>query len=84
MGMAANQFLADADCYGIEIESLVFFGDAGVKHHLQQQVTELLLQVLVIAMTDGIGHLMGFLQYIRGERLVRLFQVPRATPCGIA
>ena len=43
---------------------ILFLGDSCMQHHLQQQVTELLLQVPVIAMTDGVGHFMSFLKHI--------------------
>ena len=43
MGMATDQFVADARCHSIQIETVVFLGDACMQHHLQQQVAELLL-----------------------------------------
>ena len=83
MGMAANQLVANASGNRIEIEALCFPGDLRVEHHLQQQVAEFLLEILVVTMTDCIGHFVGLFQDIWHQRGMGLFQVPGAARCWI-
>src|SRR5256885_17025547 len=44
-------------------------GHAGVKHHLKQQVTELIAQRLALATLDGVGDLVGLLEDRKSTRL---------------
>ena len=76
VGMAAHQLGADAPGHGGEVETAALAGDPGMEHHLQQQIPQLLRQVVVVAVSDRIGHLVGLLQHIGDQGAVRLLQVP--------
>ena len=56
----------------------VLGGDAGVEHHLQQQVAELLAQPVASRLLDRLDGLVGLLDEVLDERRVRLPGVPRA------
>ena len=84
MGVPADQLGADARGDLPQAEALRFAGDLGVQHHLQQQVAQLFGQVRIVAVADGIGHLVGLLQHVGHQRGVGLLQVPRAAALGIA
>ena len=83
MGMSTHKFGADraSDCF--EIEAVLLAGDLGMKHHLQQQIPQFLLEICVIAITDRIGHFVGLLQHIRHQRGMGLPQVPGTALCWI-
>ena len=55
--------------------------DLGMQHHLQQQIAQFLLEVVVITMTDGISHLVGLLQHVGHQGRMGLFQVPGTARC---
>ena len=55
-----------------------------VEEHLQQQVAELLAQLRVVAGADRVVDLVGFLDQIGAQRLVRLRRVPLAARAQIA
>ena len=84
VGMAAHQLGADAAGYGGQVEAAGFAGDAGVQHHLQQQVAQFLLQVVVVAVADRIGQLVGLLQHVGDQGGMGLLEVPGAAAFGIA
>ena len=84
VGVTTDQFRADGPCDGIEVKTLLLPGDLGMQYHLQQQVPQFLLELAVVAVTDGIGDLVGFLEHVGHERGVGLFQIPWAAPVGIA
>jgi hypothetical protein len=54
------------------------FGDAGVKKHLEQHVSEFVAQLCVIAATHGVEHLVGFLEKVATQRVVSLLALPGA------
>ena len=80
MGMAVDELLADAVGHTGEIGPAFLLLHAGVHHHLEQQVTQLLLQVLGALLVDGLGHLVGLLQQIPPDGLVVLLPVPGTAP----
>src|SRR5262245_28792716 len=50
-----------------------------MEHDLEEQVSELLDQVVDVALVDGLEHLVGLLDQVRLEGGTRLFAVPGAT-----
>ena len=76
MGVTNHQLAADAIHHIAEIEGILLFLNAGVKHHLHQHVAQLLLQQLGILPLDGLQRFMGLLQKIGANALVILFPVP--------
>ena len=59
MGVAAHQLATDGAADRGQIKAALLPGDLGVEHHLQQEVTEFLFQVAIVAVANGIGHFMG-------------------------
>ena len=53
-----------------------------VQDDLQQQVAQLFLKRAVVATVKGVEHLVGFLDEVRAEGVMRLFQVPGAARDG--
>ena len=78
--MAADQLLDDVAGDVVDVERLVgvLSGDPRVEHHLEQQVTELLAQVVAVAGLDRLDRLVGLLDEVAHQRLVRLLAVPGA------
>lgn len=60
----------------LKIEGSLFLGDAGVKHHLKQQVAQLLAQAIEVLPLDGINYLVGLLQGVGSDGLEALFAIP--------
>ena len=56
----------------------LFLRHAGMEHHLQQKIAQLVLQICQIAALDGVDHLIGFLDRIGCDRGVGLFEIPGA------
>ncbi len=67
-----------------ERKSALFLGHARMKHHLQQQIAEFLLEVLEIISRDGVGDLVSFLDGVGCDGRKRLFKVPRSAGLGRA
>jgi hypothetical protein len=84
MGMAPHQLGADATGHPGQIKTALLAGDAGMQHHLQQQIPQFLLQVTVIAVANRVRHLVGLLQHVGDEGAVGLLQIPGATGHRIA
>jgi hypothetical protein len=82
--MAANQFFTDAFRNIAQIEPLVFLGDLGMEHHLQQKISQFFFEMGVVAMADGIGNFVGLLEDVGHQGRMGLFKVPRASPIGVA
>src|SRR5258706_3058716 len=55
-----------------------------MKHHLQQEIAELVAQVVEIAARDGIGNFIGFLDRVGRDGRKILFEIPRAAAAGRA
>ena len=53
-------------------------GDAGVKKHLQQHISEFLAQLVGVAAVHRVEQLVGLLQQVAAQRVVRLLALPRA------
>ena len=77
MRMAADELLGESVRHLVEIKGSGLAGDLGVQHGLQQDVAEFIANLRGIAATDGLGHLVGLLNDMRDQRLMRLLHVPR-------
>jgi hypothetical protein len=84
MRMAPRHLVADRRNDVAEIERAGLLGHTRMKHHLQQQIAELVLQVVHIAAIDGIGDLVGFLDGVWGDSGEGLLQVPGAAGLRVA
>lgn len=78
VGVAADEFVADAAGDVIEVETFVFRGEFGVEDDLEEKVAEFLLQVFLITGADCGDGFVGFLDEVGDEGFVSLFSVPRA------
>ena len=78
--VAPDQFLDDATSDVVYVPALLpsLLGDTGMEDNLQQQVTEFLAQAGVIAAFDRLDGLVGLLDEVLDETLVRLACIPRA------
>lgn len=81
--MPHHQLFADTVHHIVEGEDLPLFLDAGVKHHLQQHVAQLLFKRFGVVVIDGFQRLVGFLKEIRADALMGLLPIP-GTPLGRA
>jgi hypothetical protein len=77
MRMPPDQLLGDRLHDVRKRERALLLGHPGVKHDLQQQIAELVLQVVEIAAADRVGDLVGFLDGVRRDVSKFLLQVPR-------
>ncbi len=76
--MAAQHLVADAARDVVEIEGAGLLGHAGMKHHLEQQVAELVAQILQIIAGNGVCDFIGFLDRVWRDRREVLIDVPGA------
>jgi hypothetical protein len=65
-----------------ESECILLLRHAGVIDHLQQEIAEFILEVIKIAVGDGLGHLIGFLDGVGGDGRKVLLEVPGAAGHG--
>ena len=82
--MAANHLLGNYPGDIVEIEVTGLFGHPGVKHHLEQQVSEFVAQMLHVVASDRIGDFVGFLDRVRCDRREVLLGVPGTARLRIA
>ena len=75
--VAADHFLRDGVHHIGEGEGAVLLGHARVIDNLKQQIAQLVLERAHVALLDGVGDLVGFLDGVGGNRLESLLQVPR-------
>ena len=78
MRMTPLQLVADGSRRRLEIEGAALARDLCMKHHLKQQVPELVLEMREILALDGVGDLIGFLDGVGGDARECLLAVPRA------
>jgi hypothetical protein len=78
MRMPADHLSRDRLDHVAERKRILFFGHAGMKHHLQQQIAEFVPQIVQIAARDGVGNLIGFLDGVGRDARKILFEIPRA------
>ena len=84
MGMSPCHLRRDGVHNITERERTFFLCHACMKHHLQQQIAEFLLQVLEIAPCDCLRNLIGLLDGVGGDGREGLLQIPRASSFGRA
>ena len=83
MRVAAYHFCGNRLDHGGEIEIAGFLGHLRVKHDLEQQVAQFVLERRHIVVIDGVGDFIGFLDGMGKDGGEGLFDVPRATAVGI-
>jgi hypothetical protein len=76
--MTAHEFVVDGCRNFREIEPSAFLRHAGVKHHLKQQITQLVAQARRIVALDGVGDLVGLLDGVRRNAAKVLRKIPTA------
>ncbi len=64
MRMSSNHFARDRLDHVAERKCILLLGHAGMKHHLQQEIAELVTQIVEITARDGVGDFMGFLDRV--------------------
>ncbi len=84
MRVAANHLVGDRGGDVGKIEQPRLLGQARVKHHLKQQVAELVLQCRHVAARDRVGDLVSLLDRIGCDGREILLAVPRAAAFGVA
>lgn len=82
--MAADQLVADRAGHVVEGEGFRLVGHLRVKHHLEQQIAQFVLEVIQIAPLDRVGDLIGFLDRVGRDRTEILLQIPGAAGSGRA
>ena len=82
MGVAEDQFFADAVGHVVQVEAAGVLLDGGVEEDLEQHVSQLLPQVGGVLLVDGLGHLIGLLDEVAADALVGLGPVPGAAAGG--
>ena len=78
--MAANQLFRDVAGDLVEVESLALMGQLAVKHHLQQQITQLFFQFVVIASLNRIDQFIDLFDRMPAQRHMVLLLIPGTTP----
>ena len=79
MRMATHELCGDVAGHVVEIEPARILRDLRVEDRLQQQVTEFLAQICLVAEVDRLDDFIRFLNQSRAQRGVRLLDIPRAT-----
>ena len=75
--VAADHLSCDGVDHVGEGEGALLLGHARVIDDLQQQVAQLLLECAHVALLDGVGDLVGFLDGVGGNGPEILLQIPR-------
>src|ERR1700677_4807075 len=78
----AQQLVAYRTGHRLEIEMLRLARDLRMKHHLKQQITELVLEVEHVAAFDGVGDFVSLFDGVRRNAREGLFPVPGAAIRG--
>ena len=76
--VAVDELLAGLVGHVVDIPAAGFFLHARVEDDLHQQVAQLLAQVVAVVLVDGLADLIGLLQHVAADALVRLLAVPGA------
>ncbi len=82
MRVAANQLVADGAGNALEVELPRLAGHLRMKHHLEQQISQFILEMLRVAALDGIRHLVGLLDGVRRNAGKGLLPIPGAAVGG--
>ena len=84
MGMALDHLVVDGAGNIVDGEGAGFARHLGVEDDLQQQVAQLVAERRHVAMLDGVGDLIGFLDRIGRDAGEILLEIPGAAAFGIA
>ena len=76
--VAPHQLVADRRSHRLEIELARLAGDLRVKHHLEQQIAQLFLEMLEVSSLDGVGNLVRLLDRVGRNAREGLLPIPRA------
>ena len=76
--MAGFHLGEETFCHVAEVKGTTLLGNHAVEQHLEQQVAELRAERSVVGSSNGVVHLVRFLDQVRPQRLVRLRRVPLA------
>ena len=82
--MPALQLVADRRGDGVEIELTALARHLRMKHHLEQQIPQLVLEVRHVAAIDRIGDLVSLFDRVGRDAGEILLDVPRTARRGIA
>ena len=82
MRVPAHQLVAYRPGHGLEVEMLRLGGNLCVKHHLKQQIAQLVLQMRHVAAFDGIRDFIGLFDGVRRNAREGLLPIPGATIGG--
>ena len=75
--VTVNQFLAKTVAYALDVEHLLLLSYLGVKNNMQQQISQLLLYLIIVVTNDGIAQLVCFFYCVGTKAFVGLLPVPR-------
>ena len=78
--MPPDQLVGDVAGNLLKIKGAAFPGQLAVEHHLQEQVSQLLFQFVVVPGLDGVEQFIDLLDRMPAQRHVVLLPVPRAAP----
>ena len=78
MRVAAHHLVGDRAGHVGEAEPPLLLGHAGVEHHLEQQVAQLVGQGGEVAPGDRVRHLIGFLDRVGRDAVEALRRIPWA------
>jgi hypothetical protein len=59
--MSSNQLIGDASRDIVEVEEPSLLRDSREKHHLKEQIAELIANSIALTTADCLGYLIGFL-----------------------
>jgi len=79
VGVAADELVGQFAGDGLEIEGPPLAGELGVEEDMEEDVAQLLLEGVVIALVDGLEELVDLLKDHGAEGAMRLLLVPRTT-----
>ncbi|MPM40427.1 hypothetical protein SDC9_87068 [bioreactor metagenome] len=76
--MAKDELVTDSVANIGNIKSLFLFADFGIKHYVQQQVSEFFFYFQVAVVDDGLSEFIRFFYGVGPQTFVGLHIVPRA------
>jgi len=79
VGVAADELVGQFAGDGLEIEGSPLAGELGVEEDMEEDVAQLLLEGVVIALVNGLEELVDLLKDHGAEGAMRLLPVPRTT-----
>ncbi len=80
--VAVHELVGDAAHHVVDVEPALGVANRRVKHHLHQQIAELLAVAVDVVAGERVEHLVRLLDQERAQRIERLLAVPRAAVGG--